>query len=227
VINRRFPYLHIAFILLLSIVFIPPAFAIEARYVKILIDGAADPESSDSLVFQVSLFDVDGNYINVFSLGSYGAFLTGSQLQLVITSRSGQTVFLANPYRYAFFSNPSLAYYCMSILSSCWVMVDLLQPLNIGHIELSTYDGFKPFLDTISSSHYDYWVSSVGSYRVLTSNDNLNWTLAAVVTDKPAGTRTDTITLEDLGGGMDIDINYVIALMIAIVLLGFFRQIFF
>jgi len=119
------------------------------------------------------------------------------------------------------------AYYC-PFSFDCWVMVDLRQVMDIAKVELFTNEAFtSEFYNYGSGVNTSLVVFPVTDYRILVSNNNLDWTLAAVVTDQPATTRTDTITLEDLGGGMDIDINYVVALFLAIIFLGFFRQIFF
>jgi len=235
VINRRFPYLHIAFILLLSIVFIPPAFAIEARYVKVLIDGTSKPYAYNCYAL-ISIADIkvlDFQGINV-SVGKSYTATSNANLQLDCSMAVDLTndVYL-NYLSPAFDGDSSTFYFCCRVdrpLGAEWVMVDLGAVMNVLQVLVSTYDGAYPypldygFYPVTSSPPY---FSPLTDYRILVSNDNLNWTLAAVVTNAAGTTRTDTITLEDLGGGMDIDINYVVALFLSILVLGFLRQIFF
>lgn len=202
--NFRFPYLHIAFILLLSIVLIPPAFAIEARYVKVLIDGTDFPSccGRDGLIKinELYVLDIDANNLALYKPVSTATpgFQPGDWAVDGVLSTSYATADGTG-------SMPS---------GTQWLLVDLLSIYSIVTIRLSTTatggSGFAVLTD----------------YRILVSVDNLNWTLAAVVTNQPNINRSDTVVLEDLSV-MDIDINYVVALFIAIMVLGFFRQIFF
>jgi len=225
VINRRFPYLHIAFILLLSIVFIPPAFAIEARYVKVLIDPGSDPNVF-LYAFRVHLFDASNQRIDDVSAGVQ--LVSGTQSAYIPFLFSDHVTLFLIPVFYAFTDDLSRFYACQYALD-CSVTIDLRHSVDIATIKFYTPDlsTTQSFYDSITSTFVDLEVSPVTDYRIMVSTDNFNWTLSGMATNAAATTRTDTITLEDLGGGMDIDINYVVALFLSILVLGFLRQIFF
>jgi len=202
--NFRFLHFYIAIICLLSIVLIPRAFAIEAQYVKVLIDGTNFPSccGRDGLIKINELYILD---INANNLALY---------KPVSTATLG-----FHPSDWAVDGIPSTSYATSDGTGSMpagtqWLLVDLLSIHSITAIRLSTTvtgtSGFAVLTD----------------YRILTSVDNLNWTLAAVVTNQPNVNRSDMVILEDLSV-MDVDINYVVALFLAIIILGFFRQIFF
>jgi len=241
VINRRFPYLHIAFILLLSIVFIPPAFAIEARYVKVLIDGTNKPANYNCAgmisIAEIEVIDSSGANVSshkpstAFSDGNLDVFCNYVPYLYFSYRNYSEQAFDSHIFDGIFYplfnqfihSTPYYASTKQYPLGTEWIMVDLQQVFDIKQVLLYTLDAPLLEPDTFTSG----WASSLTDYRIAVSIDNLNWTLAAVVTNAAGTTRTDTITLEDLGGGMDIDINYVVALFLAIIILGFFRQIFF
>jgi len=204
VINRRFPYLHIAFILLLSIVFIPPAFAIEARYVKVLIDATLFP----------SCCGRDG-LIKITELQVLDSF--GNNLSLNKPTMTATPGF--HPSSNAVDGNLSTSYATTDGTGSTpgggqWLLVDLGSTSSIAVIRLST------------SASGGFGFAVLTDYRVIVSENNLNWELVGVVTNQPNTTRTDTVILQDLST-MDIDINYVTAFFLTILFLGFFRQIFF
>jgi len=214
----RFPYFHIALILLLSIVFIPPAFAIEARYVKILMDGTTDSTFCAGLISIADLGIID--YSGVDLVASTPVLATASSVNMLFTF--GSFCNAGSVPDRAIDSDMVTAYATpdgsgITPIGSEWLMIDLSIITDIDKVRLTTLEGF--YASVIYSPLTDY--------RIAVSFNGLDWTLAAVVTDQPGITRTDTITLEDLGGGMDIDINYVVALFLAIIILGFFRQIFF
>jgi len=208
-------------------VFIPPAFAIEARYVKVLIDGSTVPDAI-YLSFRVEVIDQLGVNValdKVYS-GSHPHAMHFEQLYI----QTGVSMF--GNYHNTAFLPATVPYICAELLGACWVVVDLGSVLNIKEVRFHTFLQWFTLVSVLppgGSAYVDYseFFCPVTDYRVVVSNDNLNWTLAAVVTNAAGTTRTDTITLEDLGGGMDIDINYVVALFLAIIILGFFRQIFF
>jgi len=231
--NFRFLHFYIAIICLLSIVLIPRAFAIEARYVKVLIDGTNSPsgwECDGIISLEAQVIDRDG--VNV-SLNKPSVAASDRNLGLNCGFFVSSTQVM---YSYGYFNDPAFAfdgdstfpYWCSVVprpMGKEWIMVDLLQVFDIKEVVVHTISDWSNVTPDAFNMQGAY--SPLTDYRILVSTDNLNWTLAAVVTDQPGVTRTDTITLEDLGGGMDVDINYVVALFLAIIILGFFRQIFF
>jgi hypothetical protein len=216
--NWLFSYFHIILILLLSIVFIPPAFAIEARYVKILIDGTTNTAFCSGVISIADLAIID--YLGVDLVAS---------TSVRVSAASVNTLFMFGSFcdansvpDWAIDFDGSTAYTTpngsgMYPIGSEWLMIDLGTITNISTVILSTLEGWNGSL----------MYSPLTDYRIAVSLDGLDWTLAAVVTNESGVARTDTVTLEDLGAGMDIDMNYVLALFLVILVLGFLRQVFF
>lgn len=216
--NYLSPYFYMVLMLLLSVIFIPSAFAIEARYVKVLIDGTSNSAFCSGVISIANLSIIDYSGVNL---------VTSTSVR--VSAASVNTLFMFGSFcdansvpDWAIDFDSSTAYTTpngsgMYPIGSEWLMIDLGTITNISTVILSTLEGWNGSL----------MYSPLTDYRIAVSLDGLDWTLAAVVINESGVTRTDTVTLEDLGAGMDIDMNYVLALFLVILVLGFLRQVFF
>ncbi len=212
--NRLLPQIVV---LLLSLILSHSVSAIEARYVKILMDRTKSAFCNGAIsISNLQIFDYLGD-----DLIKKTTVLTSAAS--VDYSRSfGSNCVLAYYPIYAIDSDTTTAYVTpngsgTTPIGSEWLLVDLQKNFNIKQISLSTLHG----------KHGSVFYSPLVDYRIAVSLDGLQWSLAAVVVDQAATSRIDTITLEDLGGGMDIDIWLVFTFILIITVFAFYRQIFF
>lgn len=204
-------------VLLLSLFLNHSVSAVEARYVKILMDRTKSAFCNGVIsISDLQILDYLGD-----DLIKKTTVLTSAAS--VDYSRSfGSNCVVAYYPIYAIDSDTTTAYVTpngsgISPIGSEWLLVDLRQNFNIKQISLSTLYG----------KHGSVFYSSLVDYRIVVSLDGLRWSLAAVVVDQPVTSRTDIVTLEDLGGGMDIDIWLVFTFILIITVFAFYRQIFF
>lgn len=216
--NRLFSHIVI---LLLSLIINHSVFAVEARYVKILIDRTTDSTFCNGLISisDLRIFDYSGANL----VTSSTVFVSAASVALFPPSGSfSSSCRFGSVPNFAIDSDLMTAYATpdgsgLTPIGSQWLMIDLKTITNIDKVTLSTLEGWQSF----------FVYSPLVDYRIAVSIDGLDWTLAAVVVDQPGVSRTDTVTLEDLGGGMDIDIWLIFTLILAITVFAFYRQIFF
>lgn len=178
--------LKIFFILLLYLINNFAYAAIEARYVKVLIDKGFGGSNNGAIsISELEIIDLSGVNLAVSSLASSSSYFS-TRFPVKSVDANLSTIFAT--------SNTS----GLSPMGSEWLMIDLGMVKQVATIKLST--------SLLFSS------AALTDYRILISTDNLVYESVAIVTGASPITRTDSHLMSSNSGSISSGFYYELKL---------------